>query len=383
MNVSNKNPELYSEEDRRKLADAARAIETTSQFFQTEPSAGRDLFGAQGESFITGLIKSGNQAASSIARNTGNKEAAEFFDSVVREFNFVEDTLIDNDPESIASIAGNLSGSTLQTVAAMLSGVGAVGLFTLYGTQGAGGNLETYRQVARENGFDPRQSEEMIVGLGGAIISGSLGQLSGKSLETIPGVRGFIQNGQRALVQQATRESLFQIGKQAITGTLKNKQTLGQALKLSGRFALSSGVVEGFEEVTEELANEALLQLTVEEYENDPEAFAKQVGFAGLGGLLGGVAIGPAARFKLRKQIDKESYNMLGLEHINPRSREEAAAELKKLHIRESQLRDKLTVDLPSSVAQDLSQKKAELSGLVAGRIDLPTGESARILGTR
>lgn len=361
------NPELFSEEEVANLRDAARLMETTSNFFKTDSTVARDFFGGMGESALLSIAKGAAQVGGSIGRNVFGT-SGEFADSLLRDLNFTEAVAIDNDQESTSTLVGNLAGSTVQTIGLMLAGGGVKSMFTLFGTLGAGGNIETYRDLARREGFDPRASEEAIVGLGGAIISGALGTLSGKAVEQLPLIKGFVEGGQKALIQNALRDNLFSLGAQAIRGTLKNPGTIKEAVKLYGRFAASSGVVEAFEEVSEEALNEGLMNLAVDEFETDPQEFAKRLRDAGLGGLFGGIAIGPVARKTLRSQIHRETANLLGLDGITAGSPEEAAVLLKKLDDREAIIRQQYGT-VPGSVARDLIDTRSRLEGIVNGAV--------------
>jgi len=272
-------------------------------------------------------------------------------------------------------------GSVGQTVISIMSGAGPAAMFALYGTQGAGGNIESYRALARDKGFDPDLGEQAMVGLGGMVISGGLGALlTGKTIGTLPFVKSFQEGGERALFEAAnrsglaqglTRDVLFNTGLNAMTKVMATKEAVGQVAKSYLRFAASTGTVEAIEETTEEALNEALQfavvdELTLEE-DFDGKEFMKNLGLSALGGLAGGAFIGPAVKNRVRKETRNASRNILGLSDIAPESIEEARVNLETLNQREAALKDRFDGELPAIFASDIGETRAKLQTVIEG----------------
>ena len=373
------NPELFSDDERQKLFQAAKLYETTNAFFDVEKSGVGQFLTSANKATIQPLAKGINQILGTTFNAAGIDR--EFTDSILRDLNFTDEQLAQTDPESAAAIAGQITGSIAQTVVSIMTGIGPVGMFALYGTQGAGGNIETYRQIARQEGFDPEVGTEAIVGLGGMIISGGLGAaLTGKTVGSLPFVKSFQEGGERALFESAnrsgilngvTRETLFQTGLAGLTNGMKTiGRNTSQAAKSYLQFAASTGTVEAIEEVSEEALNELLLNASIEQFETDPEEFMKNLGFSALGGLVGGAAIGPAVRSRVRKETKNTSKNLLGLADIAPDSVEEARANLETLNAREQALKDRFDGQLPGIIATDIAETRNKLQAVANGVAD-------------
>lgn len=375
------NPELFSEEEKQHLFNAAKLYETTGAFFNVEKTGLGEFLTALPKPIVGAVAKSINQVFGSVANFAGFDR--EITDGVLRDMNFTDQVLAENDPESKAAIFGNIAGSTIQTVMSVLSGTGPAGMFALYGLQGAGGNIEGYRALAREKGFEPEDNIEAIVGIGGMVIAGGLGAaLTGGTVGTLPVVKSFVEGGERALFNSAarqgvfsgvTRDALFATGKEALKSVMKDRTTLKEGIKAYGKYAVSTGIVESIEEVSEEALNEALNWGVVEQFETDPAEFVKRLGMAGFGGFIGGAGLGPAVKSKIRKQINNASNNILGLSDIAPENPEEARANLAVLNEREAALKKRFDGEIPGIIQKDLADTRGKLQVVIEGAAEAET----------
>ena len=371
------NPELFTEAEKRNLFNAAKLYETTNTQFDVEKTGVGEFLTSMNKTIVQPISKGINQIFGTAFDAAGIDQ--DFTDQVLRDLNFTDQVLAETDPESKAAIAGNIMGSVAQTVISIMSGAGPAAMFALYGTQGAGGNIESYRALAREKGFDPELGEQAMVGLGGMVISGGLGALlTGKTIGQLPLIKSFQEGGEKALFEAAnrsglaqglTRDVLFNTGLDTMAKVMATKSAVGEVAKSYLRFAASTGTVEAIEETSEEALNELLQNAVIEEFETDPREFMKRLGLSAVGGLVGGAFIGPAVKSRVRKETRNASRNILGLSDIAPESIEEARVNLDALNSREAALKDRFNGNLPAIFASDIAETRAKLQTVVEGAI--------------
>lgn len=380
VNRYKESPELFTEDEVENLRQATLAYETTSAFFEVEPSATRDAVTGAIESFAFPVVKAAANLAGSAANAFGFDR--EFTDDALRQLNFTDQVLSDQDEESKSAILGSILGSAAQTVLAVTAGVGAPGLFAIYGAQGASGNIEEYRQFVRSKGLDPSVGEEAFVALGGMAISGGLAAaLTGQTLGRVPGIKKWTKGAEAELFRKAveggglstvaqnlSRQTLFGKGVEIARNVLSNPELIKASAKSYAKFAASTAPVEGFEEISEAVLNEGLMNLAVENYETDPDEFMREIILSGVGGLVGGAAVGPAARRRYSREVENTSRNVLGLEHLAAASPQEAARNLESLNNRAFQIQE-LYGRIPAPIMQEYASMRDRLQGVANGEI--------------
>jgi len=369
-------PELFSEKEVENLKQAALAFETTSPYFETESGAVRDAFTAGVESFALPVIKGIAQVAG-FATNAGGLDR-EFTDDALRKLNFTDEVLANQDEESKSAIAGSILGSVAQTILAVGTGVGAAGLFAVYGVQGAGSNLEEYRQFVRSQGADPEVGIEAILALGGAAISGGLASaLTGKTIGEIPVLKKFTAEAQRKLFQRAveggltsglTKDTIFKKGIEVARKVMSDPKLIAGAAKSYGSFAAATAPVEAFEEISESLLNEGLMNLAVENYETDPDAFKKELFLSGLGGLIGGAAVGPVVKGRYTETVRNTTNNVLGIEHLAAASPAEAKKNILTLERRVNTI-NQMYGRVPAPAMAEYTKLREKLRGVASGEL--------------
>ena len=377
------NPNLFSEEEKQNLISAAKIFETTSFNIDTSnPESIENFSSSAAKSILIQPISSLVTVAESGLENLGLDES--FINDISRNLSFIDANVAESDSETMSGLAGGVAGSAVQSALLILSGAGPVAMAGVFGTQGAADNIETYRSFVESNGGDPNKAVENVVALGGAVISGTLGTLTGKGIESLPGVNKVIQGGQQALYKSAlseaftspaSKENLFRIGKETFQTVFKNRKNASNAIKSYLRFAASTAPVEGFEEVSEEALNELLLNTVVEDFETDPEEFKRRLLISGIGGTIAGASFGPIQRAKIREDAKTLTDNFLGLDLIGPSNQEEAQVELDRLIQKENLYQSRFEGgQFPPAIEALISDHKNRLTGII--NEDITPGEA-------